>query len=191
EARRVEVAGAYWLSLELRRRGLTCDGRALEDTRDPRLDLCRDLLPAVRHHHQVRTPVELDVVGLAIRFLVFLELLLRERGRNGVVLLRPDDEQRSPLTALEVNFGRRGEMEVREAGLVEDLTGLRHGVALVRIGCCLWTERVHEAEGELLERQWDDAVPPRWMRECGRRRLERRERQHEDALRGRGAHRDS
>ena len=42
-----------------------------------------------------------------------------------------DDQQRRALLVLEVDLGRRVQVEVREAGLVEDLAGLGHRVALV------------------------------------------------------------
>src|SRR5581483_3245137 len=79
--------------------------------------------------------------------------------------------------------------EVREAGFVEDLSGLRHGVALVGGGSLLGREGVYERVGELLGCERDDAVPLGWVRERRRARLQRRERKDEDALRRRRAHR--
>ena len=62
----------------LHRRGLRFDGRLAEHADDPTFDLLRDLIPAVRGHHQVRTIGKLDVVRLRIRLLVLVELFLGE-----------------------------------------------------------------------------------------------------------------
>src|SRR5215208_2692065 len=83
------------------------------------------------------------------------------------------------------------QMEVRETRLEEDLTALRDVVLLVRGLRLLGRERVHEAVGELLERERHNAVPARLMCQCRRNDLERRERQDENPLRRRWAHRDA
>ena len=82
-------------------------------------------------------------------------------------------------------------MEVRKAGFVEDLAGLRDRIALVGGGRVLGRERVHEAERELLERERHHAVPLGGVSEGRSRRLQRLQRQRHDALRRRGAHRDA
>ena len=51
-----------------------------------------------------------------------------------MVLVGSDDQQGRPLLVFEVDLGRRVEVEVREPGFVEDLAGLRNGVALVGCG---------------------------------------------------------
>ena len=115
-------------------------------------------------------PFELEVVRLRRRLLVLLVLRVGDRRRHRVILLGADDEERRPLAVLEVKLRRRVEMEVGEAGLVQDLPGLGDGISLVCRGGILWAERVHEAVRELLERQRDDTVPLRRMREhrrCG------------------------
>ena len=106
-----------------------------------------------------------------------------------MIPLRPDDEQRSAVAILEMDLRRRVQMEVREARLVEDLNGLGNGVPVICRRGVFGRERVHEPVRELFESQWHDAVP---LRRMGQRRccgLERREGQHEDALRRCGAHR--
>ena len=80
-------------------------------------------------------------------------------------------------------------MEVGEAGLVEDLSRFRDRVALVGSSSVLGCECVDEAVGELLQRQRDDAVPLRRVRERGGRRLQGRERQLQNALGRRRTHR--
>ena len=66
--------------------------------------------------------------------------------------------------------------------------GFRDVVQLVRDRRLLGRERVHEAVGELLERERNDAAPRRRVRERRRGGLERREREDEDALWRRRAH---
>src|SRR5207247_1637933 len=83
------------------------DGRRLEHAREPSVDPAGDLLPARCGHVQVRPAVELEVVGLRRRLLVPLELRLRNRRRNRLVLPRSDDQQRGALLVLEVHLGRR------------------------------------------------------------------------------------
>ena len=81
------------------------------------------------------------------------------------------------------------QVEVREASLVENLSRLRHRVPLVRRGGILGREGVDEPVRELLERQGDHAVTLGRMGEGRRARLQGRERQLQDALRRRRAHR--
>src|SRR5262245_47392905 len=80
-------------------------------------------------------------------------------------------------------------MEVRETRLEEDLAGFWDVVLLVRGLRLLGREGVHEAVSELLERERHDPVPAGRMGQCRRNDFERRERQHEDSLRRRWAHR--
>src|SRR5256886_1434763 len=167
------------------------DGRRLEHAREPSVDPAGDLLPVRSGHVQVRPAVELEVVGLRRRLLVSLELRLRNRRRNRLVLPRSDDQQRGALLVLEVHLGRRVQVEVREPCLVEDLPGLGNRVALVRGGSVLRRERVHEGVRELVEGQRHDPMPPRRVGKRRRSGLQRRERQHEDALRRRRAERNT
>ena len=157
----------------------------------PALDLGRDLLPAVGDHHQMGPPGELEVIRMRRRLLVLLVLLVRERRRNGVVLVGPDDQQRRALAVPEMDLGRRVQVEVGKTRLVEDLAGLGDGVLLVGGLRVLGRERVDETVRELLERQVDDAVPRRWVRERRGRGLQGRERKHEDPLGRRRTHRHS
>src|SRR2546430_13280230 len=120
------------------------DGRRLEHAREPSVDPTGDLFPARCGHVQVRPAVELEVVGLRRRLLVPLELRLRNRRRNRLVLPRSDDQQRGALLVLEVHLGRRGQGEVCEPRLGEDLPGLGKPAALVPRGRGLWREPVYE-----------------------------------------------
>jgi hypothetical protein len=80
----------------------------------------------------MRPTLELQVVGPRRGLLVELVRRFGERGQHGVVLGRPDEKQRRAICVLEVDLGRRVQVEVRESRLVKDLPGLRHGEALVR-----------------------------------------------------------
>ena len=68
------------------------DARLLGHAGDPALDRPCDLGPLLGRHHQVRPARELEVVRLRGGLLVLLELLLRDRGRDRVVLLGADDQ---------------------------------------------------------------------------------------------------
>src|SRR5215218_1120705 len=91
-----------------------------------------DRLPALADHRKVRPPLEFEEVGPGRRAPVLLDLRLRERRGDGVVLLQADDEQRSAAGPFEVHLRRRIPLEVREAGLVEDLARLRNRIPIVR-----------------------------------------------------------
>src|SRR3954471_24623146 len=170
-----------------RRRG----GGRVELAVEPAVDRCRDLFPPLAHHGEVGASLELEVFRRRGRVLVLLVLRLRHGRRHRVVFLRADDEQRGALRVLEVHIRGGVQCEVRESGLVEDPAGLGDRVALVRSGRLLGAEGVHKTVGELLERQRDDSVPRRGMRERRGGRLQRRERQDEDALGRRRAERDA
>src|SRR3954451_18654221 len=165
--------------------------RGAENTPEPAVDPGRDILPVGRDHVEVRTSLEVEVVGLCRGALVALVLRVGQRCRHGVVLGSADEQQRCPVAVLEVNLGRRVQMEVRKPALVEDLSALGNRVALVGGSRVLRRECVHERVRELLGRERHDTMPLRRMSESGRRRLQCREREHEDPL-GRGrAHRDT
>src|SRR3954447_19758880 len=176
-------------SMALDRRAGAGRGRRIEHAVEPAVDRLGDLLPALADHEQVRSALELEVVGLRGRALVLLVLGLGDGRRHRVVLVGPDDQQRRALLVLEVHLGARVQREVGEPGLVEDAAGLGHRVALVGRRGVLLAERVREPVGELVGREGDDAVARRRMRQRGGRRLQRGERQDEDALRGRRAER--
>src|SRR4249920_3651460 len=64
-----------------------CDNRLLGHAGDPAFDRPCDLGPFLGRHHQMGPASELEVVRLRWGLLVLLELLLRERGRDRVVLV--------------------------------------------------------------------------------------------------------
>ena len=102
-----------------------------------------------------------------------------------------DDQQRGALRVGEVDLRRRVQREVGEPRLVEDPARLRDGVALVRRRGLLVAERVDEPVAELLGAELDDPVALGRVRERRGGGLQRRERQHEDALGRRRAERDA
>ena len=93
---------------------------------------------------RVRPALEFDVVGLRRRTLVTLVLRLGERRRDCVIVARPDNEQRRAILILEVNLGRRVQVEVGEPRLIEDLSRLGNRIARVRGSGVLLGEGVHE-----------------------------------------------
>src|SRR5436309_9924026 len=81
------------LAERLGRRRARRDGTCLlGNTGDPAFDRPCDFGPFLGRHHQVGPAGEFEVVGLCRRLLVLLELLLRDRGGDCVVLVGADDQ---------------------------------------------------------------------------------------------------
>ena len=91
---------------------------------EPTVDRGRHLLPVWGKHVQMRPAHELEVSGLRRTARVALVLWLGQRGGYGVIVGGADDQERRAITTLEVDLGRRVQVEICEPGLVEDLTGL-------------------------------------------------------------------
>ncbi len=130
---------------------------------------------------RVPTPRDLDDLGHAFVALLTLERGLRDRGRHRVVLGARDDQQRPPVRVLALDLRLGPRVQVRGGGLEDRLTGGRHAVRVVELLRLVGVDRVREGIAELLEGQRHRTMPIRGVAQHGRGRLQRRNRQRQDA----------
>ena len=125
-------------------------------------------------------------LGHALVALLLLVGGVGDRPRDRVVLLAGDDQQRPAVGVLAVDLRLGPRVEVGGGGLEERRPGGGHGVGVVELLGLVLADRVGEAEAELLVGQRDGAVAVGGVGEDRRRRLQRGDRQRQDAAEGRG-----